>query len=226
MWHRRFAEFGWIAGSAWLRGKTRTVLSARPQLSGTGSAAVDKKIADKKIDRPSVSKGPSFCPQSFCPFPSKSGVLAGAAPRRVLPQAAWARRTSRPRENAIAGRSGQSERRRESDRPANGAISGPGVSRRTTASPGRAESRQPSRWTQPRLRSNILFVAPVRRRASVFGRPSPVRSAVILPQGRSGGNLFFCIGVAPGIPGVRVHRWDDRVSPEEPHVFFAVPGMR
>jgi hypothetical protein len=64
-----------------------------------------------------------------------------------------------------------------------------------------------------------LFVAPVQRRASAFGRPSPVQSPVILPHGGSGGN-HFCRSCGTGISGGRVDRWDDLVSAEKTHVSF------
>jgi hypothetical protein len=131
-----------------------------------------------------------------------------------------ARQTSPAMENATADRSGRSERCWEPWRLANGAVSGPGVCGRTTRMTGRrswtpAIPRDRIRRSRPSDCSSLRFNAGLPR--SGDRRPFNLRSSYRTEEAAA---IIFRRGCGAGISGVRVDRWDDLVSAEEPHVSF------
>ena len=110
---------------------------------------------DSRLHSPARHSLASSCSRSWrsseCDSGKSPSESNGAANRRILQLASSffgsgdgvassrrrARRTSLAMGDARADRSRRSERHREPDRPANGAFSGPGICRRTTAVTGR-----------------------------------------------------------------------------------------
>ena len=141
-WRREISRVPMIAGMAWFRRRIRTFPPQRECDSGQGPIR-PRSHANRGIFQ--------------LGFSISSGQVVTNRWRR-------ARRTKSAMENAIADRRHRSERRWEPHRLANGAISGPGVWRRTTMFNRRRRDEQPHRGTRTPLDCNILFVRTVRLR--------------------------------------------------------------